>query len=93
VAASGAGLGAVTGGETVENTVPATSFQYGLGQVVQALVDAGLRLEVLREYPHSNGCRLLPALVAGEGRRWVWPEGTARVPLMFGLRVRQPTTG
>jgi len=93
VAESGAGLGAVATGETVENTVPATSYQHGLGQVAQALVDAGLRLEVLREYPHANGCRLLPALVQGEGRRWVWPGGTARVPLMFGLRVRQPATG
>ena len=91
VAAAGSALGAVTAGETVENTVPATSYQHGLGQVVQALVDAGLRLEVLREYPHANGCRLLPALTPGEGRRWHWPEGTARVPLMFGLRMRQPS--
>ncbi|MBM4380351.1 MAG: class I SAM-dependent methyltransferase, partial [Deltaproteobacteria bacterium] len=93
VAESGAALGAVTEAQVPVNTVPATSYQHGLGQVVQALLDAGLRLEVLREYPHANGCRLLPALVQGEGRRWVWPEGTARVPLMFGLRARQPSTG
>jgi SAM-dependent methyltransferase len=93
VAESGAALGAVTEVQVLKNTTPATAYQHGLGQVVQALVDAGLRLEVLREYPHANGCRLIPTLVPGEGRRWVWPEGTARVPLMFGLRVRQPTTG
>jgi SAM-dependent methyltransferase len=87
---SGAGLGAVQVGETEDNTVPATSFQYGLGQVVQAIMAAGLQLEVLREYPHANGCKVVPCLVPAEGRRWVWPGGTARVPLMFGLSARRP---
>lgn len=61
----------------------------GLGQVVDSLLRAGLALETLREYPYANGCRVNPALVQ-DGRRWVWPPGTARVPLMVGLSARRP---
>jgi SAM-dependent methyltransferase len=89
VAESGAALGGVSPGAVTPNTLPAQSWQHGLGDLVTALAAAGLRLEVLREYPHANGCRVNPALVPAEGRRWVWPEGAARVPLMFGLTARK----
>lgn len=89
VAQSGAGLGATEGATAGTNDVPATSYQYGLAQIVDALLRAGLTLETLREYPHANGCRLHDALVAAPGRRWVWPDGAARTPLMFGLSVRK----
>lgn len=98
VAASGEGLGVVAEGggggsgvtvETVENHVPATAYQYGVGQVVSALAGAGLRLEVLREYPFANGCKVHPELVLEAGRRYVMPAGRPRIPLMFGLRVRK----
>ncbi|MFO0597308.1 MAG: class I SAM-dependent methyltransferase [Myxococcaceae bacterium] len=89
VAESGSGLGAVETGATVANTIPATSWQHGVGEVVSALAGAGLVLEVLREWPYSNGCRLKPGLVAIEGRRFGWPPGVARVPLMFGLSARR----
>ncbi len=75
------------------NGIPAHSYQHGLGGIVDALAGAGLVLERLREYPWSNGARVNPALVPAEGRRWVWPEGTARVPLMFGLVARAPSAG
>ncbi|AKU90799.1 class I SAM-dependent methyltransferase [Vulgatibacter incomptus] len=90
VAASGDGLGAVTVGPTVPNDVPAKSWQRGLGEIVQSLIDAGLLLETVREFPHANGCKVIGGLVPGEGRRWLWPDGTARLPLMFGLSARAP---
>lgn len=92
VAASGSGLTdlPVTEAATVANTIPATSWQHGLAEIVESLVRAGLQLERLVEYPHANGCKVSPALVPGEGRTWVWPTGVARVPLMFGVRVRRP---
>lgn len=97
VAASGEGLRPVLEGgaapvepvDTVENHVPATAYQYGVGQVVSALAGAGLRLEVLREYPFANGCKVHPELVLTAGRRFVMPAGRPRIPLMFGLRVRK----
>lgn len=90
VAASGAALGAVTSGATTPNELPATSWQYGLGRTVTALAAAGLVVEALHEYPFANGCKVHASLVAGEGRRWGWPEGTARLPLTFGLAARKP---
>jgi hypothetical protein len=88
VAAAGENLGAVGAArEAGKNDVPAYAWQHGLGDVVSALAAAGMRIERLREYPYSNGCRVHPALVEGEGRRWVWPPGVARLPLMYGVRA------
>jgi SAM-dependent methyltransferase len=77
-------------GAAQPNDIPAYSYQHTLAEIVQATVDAGLELEVLREYPYSNGFRPSPSLVMAEGRRWVWPPGKPRLPLMFGLRARRP---
>jgi SAM-dependent methyltransferase len=91
VAESGRGLqGDGSDVPTEENTVSATCWQYGVGETVTALAGAGLVLETLREYPHSNGFRPNPAFVIDETRRWRWPPGTARLPMMFGLSVRKP---
>lgn len=89
VAEAGAALGAVTKATTAENLLPATSWQHTLGQIVSALMSAGLQLEILREYPHSNGAKIVSSLVADGDRTWRWPDGHARVPLMFGLSVRR----
>lgn len=91
VAASGPGLGAVVEGAlTTPNEIPATSWQRGLAEILQTIVDAGLELEIVREYPYANGCKLLDPLVLGDGRRWSFPEGMARLPLMFGLVASAP---
>ncbi len=76
--------------EAFENPHPDTTYQFGLGQLVTALLGAGLTLTVLREYPFSNGARVLPELRLSEGRRWVFPEGQPDMPLMFGLAARKP---
>jgi len=90
VAEAGPGLHAPADAVAGANPVPARSWQHGLGAVVTALAGAGLVIEVLREYPHSNGCRVHPALELGFDRRWRWPAGTARLPLMFGVAARRP---
>lgn len=89
VAESAHALGA-TSGEVLSNDIPAYGYQHTLAELIQACVDAGLQVEVLREYPHSNGFRPSPALIAGPGRRWLWPPGRPRLPLMFGLRATRP---
>ena len=88
----GKGLGAIELGETTENTIPATSWQHGMAQVLQAVIDAGLALERIEEWPYSNGYRAKSGLVLVGDRRFGWPEGTARIPLMYGLSARRPRT-
>lgn len=88
---AGSALGAVADAPRGENAIAAESFQYGLAETVQALVDAGLALERIVEWPFSNGAKR-PGLVAAEGNRWVHPPGRARCPLMFGLRARAPNS-
>jgi SAM-dependent methyltransferase len=87
VAESGASLGASMGATPGKNDVPATCWQHGLGAIVTALAKAGMHIDELREYPYANGCRVNASLVESHGRRWVWPPGVARLPLMFGLRA------
>jgi SAM-dependent methyltransferase len=88
VAHAGAHLGAPEGTPARGNDVAAHAWQHGLGEIVTALADAGMHVDCVREYPHANGCRVHPSLVAADGRRWVWPPGVARVPLMFGVTAR-----
>jgi SAM-dependent methyltransferase len=90
VASSGAGLGGTDGATPGNNDVVAASYQVQLGDLVTVLAGAGLAVRTLREYPYANGCRLTDALVADGDRRWIFPPGTARVPLMFGLVAEKP---
>lgn len=71
------------------NPHPSGEFAWGLGDVVTALIDAGLRLEVLREYEYSNGCARFDGSVLREGRRYYLPDGVPNMPQMFGVRVRK----
>lgn len=90
VAMSAGALGGAPDASPLDNDVPATSYQYSLGAIVTALAATGLIVERLEEHPFANGCKVAPPLVLGEGRRWEWPAQTARLPLMFGLSVRNP---
>lgn len=96
VGASGEALapsGFVGGGETFTNPHATHEFSWGVGDLVSALLRAGLALTELREYPYSNGCRLLQDLVETTGRRFVPPPGGALppdLPLMLGWSARRP---
>lgn len=93
VAQSGEGLthGAAraVGVVDFENPEPTRSFAWGTADLVTAVVDAGLTLEVLTDYPYTNGCRLFTQMRAGEARRWYLPASVPAFPLMFGLRARR----
>ncbi|GAA0912164.1 class I SAM-dependent methyltransferase [Nonomuraea longicatena] len=58
-------------------------WQHGLGAVVTALAQAGLRLSFLHEHDHTI-FRRFAALEAEDGR-YRMPEGRPRVPLMYSL--------
>jgi len=71
------------------NPHPDHSFQWGLADVLGALLAAGFTLERFEEYPWANGCRLLPAMREVGPRRYALPEGVPALPLMYGLRARR----
>ena len=71
------------------NPHPVHGFPWGLGDILGALLDAGLVIETFREYPYANGCRLFEGMRELPGRRMYPPEGMPSLPLMFGLAARR----
>lgn len=65
-------------------------FTWGIGEVVTALLEAGLILEVLKEYPHTNGCKIFERMRETPGRRMVPPEDVPNLPLMYAIAARKP---
>ncbi len=88
VAASGGGLtpaGFAEGVRAFENPEGCYLFRWGLGEVVTALAEAGLRLAALEEYPYANGERKFAGMRELRGRRMVPPKDIPAVPLMYGI--------
>ena len=93
VADSGDGLVLTTYHEGVadfRNPHHAFEFIWGLADVVQAVLDAGLRLETLREYPYTNGWAPYHGMIPGDPPRLHPPAGLPAFPLMYGLVARKP---
>jgi SAM-dependent methyltransferase len=64
-------------------------WRHELGQVVTALVKAGLLLEFLHEHDAAD-IQIMPDLVQRDDGMWVLPEGRPSMPLSFSLRARRP---
>ena len=65
-------------------------WDHGLGEIVSALIDAGLRLERLEEYPFLDwSADFLVESEPGSGQ-WLLPEGPGELPLMFALLASKP---
>lgn len=73
---------------TQENVT--VEFNHGIGEIVSALIAAGLRLEFLHEYDVT----MFERFRVLESRDGVYrlPEGMPRVPLMYSLRAGKPAT-
>lgn len=68
------------------------SWDHGLGEIVTALVDAGLHIEALVEHPFLAW--KVDFLVEGPEGDWYLPaDAGGGLPLMFSLRARKPATG
>lgn len=66
-------------------------WDHGLGEILTALIDAGLRIESLEEHPYLAWAA--DFLVEREaGGPYVLPPGPGELPLMFSLRATKPTT-
>ena len=65
-------------------------WPHGLGEIVTALVDAGLHVEFLHEHPWCQ-FEIFPdfGMTADEEGRW-WPDADLDLPLTSSLKARLP---
>ena len=62
-------------------------WNHGLGETVQAVIDAGLRVTALREHTECEW-RALPHMVEGPDGKFRLAEMPERLPVMFTLEAR-----
>jgi SAM-dependent methyltransferase len=77
-------------GAAFVNPHKAHSYQHPVGEQLTAMIEAGLSITTVREYPYANGCRVNRALVEREGRRFTMPDGMPSLPLMLGVVATRP---
>ena len=61
-------------------------WNHGLGEMVNAFINAGFRIDSLREYPFS-GYRAMPSLIEGPDGWWRFSGEQGRIPFMFSIRA------
>lgn len=64
-------------------------WDHSLGEVITTLIDAGLRIEFLHEFPVAVRAKF-PFLVQGDDGWWRLPPGEGEIPLLFSLQARKP---
>ncbi len=73
--------------DTKNNTT--YEWMYPLGEVVTALIEAGLRIETLREFPQC--CyQMLPFMKQGEDGFWYLPKDRNALPFTFTIKATLP---
>lgn len=65
-------------------------WAHGLGEIVTALSDAGLRIEFLREHPWAEFRMHEGMTEDDEGRWWLPDDVPFDLPLTFSLRATKP---
>jgi SAM-dependent methyltransferase len=92
VAARGKGLpntSYVEGIKDFQNPYRAYRFPWGIGEIITALLEAGLRLTHFQEYPHANGDK--PFLqMENSGHSWSLPDDQPNMPLMYAIVADKP---
>lgn len=92
VAARGTGLSGkeyIEGIKDFKNLYRAYRFPWGIGEIVTALLDAGLQMKVLKEYPFANGDKLFNEMENAE-HRWFFPDNQPNMPLMYAVVAEKP---
>jgi 2-polyprenyl-3-methyl-5-hydroxy-6-metoxy-1,4-benzoquinol methylase len=74
-----------------QSTLETVSYEWPhtVAEVVQALLDAGLRLQAIREFPFTT-YPALPWLEKGKDGNWRWPGEKSFLPLMYSLKATKP---
>ena len=68
---------------------PQYEWQHSLGEIVTVLVEAGLKIEFLHEFPYCY-YQALPTMVQGADGWWRFPEKNDSIPQMYSIRATRP---
>ncbi len=77
-------MGYEEGVKDFKNPHPDASFQWGLAEILSAVVEPGLVIERYTEYTFTRW-RAFPAQITGPDGNLYLPPGTPQIPMMFGL--------
>jgi SAM-dependent methyltransferase len=94
VALSGSALSPMGNQEGVKefnNPHPCNEWVWTISDILESVIAAGLTVMTFREYPFSNGARLLNDMTEKPGRRMFPPEQMPSLPLMYGLVAEKRT--
>ncbi len=77
------------GDDSAITSVVTHEWNHGVGETVQALLDAGLVITRLAEHTEAEW-QALPAMIDIGGGRYALPERRERLPMMFTVEARKP---
>ena len=68
---------------------PTYEWPHSLGDIVSALIDAGLRIEFLHEFPFTcyQAYPAYPVMERGDDGWWRFPKHNESFPQMFSIRA------
>lgn len=81
----------MTGSYATDNKGETASFyiwNHGLGEVINALIDAGLTIEFLHEFPYAARAKF-PFMEKGSDGWWRLPSQYTQIPFLFSLQARK----
>jgi SAM-dependent methyltransferase len=64
-------------------------WDHSLGEVIDSLIDAGLGLQFLHEFPFHLRAKF-PSMLRGEDGYWRLPAHQSMIPLLFSLKAGKP---
>jgi hypothetical protein len=82
----------MTGSYATENRGEVASFyiwNHNIGEVINALIDAGLSIDFLHEFPYAARAKF-PFMKEGADGWWRLPEEYVQIPFLFSLQARKP---
>jgi SAM-dependent methyltransferase len=78
-------MGKVEGIKGFVNPHPCNEWVWTISDILESVIAAGLTVKTFKEYPYSNGARLMNDMVEKPGGRMYPPAHLPALPLMYGL--------
>jgi len=81
----------MTGSYATNNNGETSKFyiwNHGIGEIVTSLIDAGLTIEFLHEFPYAARAKF-PFMEKGEDGWWRLPDKYVQIPFLFSLQARK----